>query len=76
MELEEIKSLLEDGIPGSQVEVEGDSHSINLKVVGEVFEGLSKVKRQQKVYAILKDLISSGELHAVNMQTMTNEEAQ
>ena len=55
--------------------VAGDDNSISLRVVGELFEGLSKVKRQQKVYGFLKDLISTGEIHAVNMQTLTPAEA-
>jgi acid stress-induced BolA-like protein IbaG/YrbA len=75
MALDEIQKLLEDGLPGCHVSVAGDDSSISLKVVGEVFEGLSKVKRQQKVYGFLKDLISSGEIHAVNMQTLTPAEA-
>lgn len=75
MELEDIQTLLEEGLPGCEVKVAGDSHSINLNIVGELFEGMSKVKRQQKVYAFLKDLISSGDLHAVNMQTLTPTEA-
>ena len=75
MALDEIQKLLEDGLPGCQVSVVGDDSSISLQVVGEIFEGLSKVKRQQKVYGFLKDLISSGEIHAVNMQTLTPAEA-
>jgi len=49
MALDEIQKLLEEGLPGCQVSVAGDDNSISLRVVGELFEGLSKVKRQQKV---------------------------
>jgi acid stress-induced BolA-like protein IbaG/YrbA len=75
MALDEIQKLLEEGLPGCQVSITGDESSISLRVVGEIFEGLSKVKRQQKVYGCLKDLISTGEIHAVNMQTVTPNEA-
>ncbi len=68
MELVAIKELLETGLPGCDIEVSGDSHSLNVRAVGPLFEGLSKVKRQQKVYGVLRDLISTGELHAVTMQ--------
>jgi len=71
MELVEIKELLAAGLPGCEVVVSGDSHSLNVRAVGPLFEGLSKVKRQQKVYGILRDLIASGELHAVTMQIAT-----
>ena len=71
MELDSIQKLLEDGLSGCQVDVSGDGNRISLQVVGDLFEGLSKVKRQQKVYGLLKELISNGEIHAVNMQTLT-----
>ena len=71
MELDEIRKLLQDSLPDCQVSISGDSHSVSLKLVGELFEGMSKVKRQQRVYAVLKDLIANGDLHAVNMQTFT-----
>lgn len=71
MELVAIRKLLEAGLTGCEIEVSGDSHSLNVRAVGEMFEGLSKVKRQQKVYSILKDLISTGELHAITMQVST-----
>lgn len=75
MALDEIQKLLEEGLPGCKVSVAGDDSSISLQIVGEMFEGLSKVKRQQKVYGFLKDLISNGEIHAVNMRTLTPAEA-
>lgn len=71
MELEAIQKLLVEGLPGCRVDITGDSSSISLQVIGDLFEGLSKVKRQQKVYGLLKELISNGEIHAVNMQTLT-----
>ena len=38
-----------------------------ISVVAEVFEGLSRVKRQQMVYIYLKDAITSGAIHAVTI---------
>jgi acid stress-induced BolA-like protein IbaG/YrbA len=71
MELVAIRKLLETGLTGCEIEVSGDSPSLNVRAVGTLFEGLNKVKRQQKVYGILRDLISTGELHAVTMQIAT-----
>jgi acid stress-induced BolA-like protein IbaG/YrbA len=75
MALDEIQKLLEEGLPGCQISITGDESSISMRVVGEIFAGMSKVKRQQKVYGFLKDMISTGEIHAVNMQTLTPDEA-
>lgn len=56
------------------IEVNGDGYHYQLFVVSNAFEGLSKVKRQQWVYQILNDWIASGELHAINMKTLTSAE--
>jgi acid stress-induced BolA-like protein IbaG/YrbA len=36
---------------------------------------LNKVKRQQLVYSLLSERISSGEIHAVTMTTLTSDES-
>jgi acid stress-induced BolA-like protein IbaG/YrbA len=43
-------------------------------IVSTEFAGLNRVKRQQRVNAILKARFDSGELHALSMQTLTPEE--
>lgn len=58
----------------SYVKVEGDGYHYQLTLVSDVFLNKSKVARQQWVYAQLKDLITSGKLHALNMKTWTQEE--
>ena len=40
------------------------------------FKDKSRVKRQQMVYACVQDWIASGELHALSLQTLTQEEWQ
>lgn len=39
--------------------------------MGESFEGLSPVKRQQLIYGALSEEIASGALHAVSIKTYT-----
>ena len=74
MSPDEIKSLLEDRIANSQVEVSVDGSHVNLLVISPAFAGLNPVKKQQLVYGILQDQISSGAIHAVNMKTYTPEQ--
>jgi len=71
MNISEIKILLENGFEGCQVGVEGEGDHIHVTIVGTVFEGLSKVKRQQMVYSHLDEKIKNGEIHAVTMSTLT-----
>lgn len=48
-----------------------DGYVKEITGVGEVFEGLNAVKRQQFVYRILNPYIVDGRLHAVSIQTYT-----
>lgn len=76
MEAGEIKALLQAQWPDCTVEVSGDGRHFDLVIVGDVFEGARKIKRQQMVYAILNEHIAAGTIHAVNMQTFTTSEWQ
>ena len=55
-------------------EVEGDGYHYQLTIVSDSFKGKRPVARQQWVYAKLQPYITSGELHAITMQTWTTEE--
>ncbi len=54
------------------VEPTGETH-YKLKIVSEIFEGLSRVDRQRKVYDLLKDEFTSG-LHALELKTLSPKE--
>lgn len=74
MNADQIKSLLEAGIPGAEVQVQGDGGKFQVIVVSERFASLRPVAKQQLVYAPLNEHIASGAIHAVSMQTLTPEE--
>jgi acid stress-induced BolA-like protein IbaG/YrbA len=74
MSPEEVKQLIEAGLPGCDVTVTGDGSHFDAIVVGEVFEGLSPVKKQQMVYGTVTDKITSGELHALTIKAYTPDE--
>ena len=46
----------------------------DITVVSDVFEGMRPVKKQQTVYAALRDAIAAGSIHAVNIRTFTRDE--
>ena len=71
---DEIKVLIEQGIPGAEVEVRGDGGKFEVRVVAPAFAGLMPVRKQQLVYSCLNEQIASGAIHAVTMQTLTPEE--
>jgi acid stress-induced BolA-like protein IbaG/YrbA len=72
MDAEQVKALLQEGLPGCDVSVDYDGYYFNILVVGDVFEGLRKVQRQQKVLGLLQEQFASGAIHAVkNIATYT-----
>ena len=75
MEAKEIKALLLAKLEDCDIEVSGEGNHFDITVVGDVFEGLSAVKKQQLIYAIINEHIASGSIHAVNMKTLTRAQA-
>ena len=71
MNPEDVQKMISDGLPGCDVKVTGDGSHFDAVVVGEMFDGMSAVKKQQAVYKTLGDKITSGELHALSIKTYT-----
>lgn len=71
---EEIQKKLSVLPEVKHVDVQGDGYHYRLTIVSDAFNGKSKVARQQWVYAQLKDYITTGGLHALSMETWTNDE--
>lgn len=71
----EIKQMIEQGISCQSIQITGDGNHFEAIVVSDAFEGKRPVARQQMVYATVQDKISSGELHALSLKTITPAEA-
>lgn len=65
---EEITRRVLDAIADATVSVAVDGNRAMINVVSPVFSDLSRVKKQQLVYACIEDLIASGDLHAVTIK--------
>ncbi|MCU7938170.1 MAG: BolA family transcriptional regulator [gamma proteobacterium symbiont of Bathyaustriella thionipta] len=74
MTTDEIKVLIEAGIEGAQVTVNGDNGMFDTTVVADQFDGLAPVKKQQMVYATVNTYITSGEIHALSIKAYTPKE--
>ncbi len=73
MQVEEIKKLIEVGVPNSQVEVDGDGTHFTAIIVSNVFAGKNMVQQHQVVYRALGDKMGT-DIHALSIQTHTPEE--
>lgn len=69
----DIESLIRESIPDAEVTIQdlrGDGDHYAAMVVSAAFEGMSRVKQHQMVYAALQGRMG-GELHALALQTAT-----
>ncbi len=73
MQAEQIKQLIAEGIPGSDVIVKGEGDHFEAIVISPSFEGLNMVKQHQLVYGTLGNLMQA-EIHALALHTYTPEQ--
>jgi acid stress-induced BolA-like protein IbaG/YrbA len=76
MQCETIQALIETGLNGSVVIVDGDGRHFNAIVIYEGFANQSRIQKQQLVYAALGDRIANGTIHAISIKTFTPDEWQ
>ena len=74
MNTDEIKKLIEAGIPDSKAIVTGAEGKYEATVISDQFDGMTVVKEHQLVYATVKPQIASGELHALTIKAFTTSE--
>lgn len=70
MQSSEIQKLIEAGLPGCRVEVDGDGTHFAAVVVSDAFAGKNMVQRHQLVYGALGGRMG-GEIHALSIQAHT-----
>ena len=74
LEPKQIETWIAAALPCEHLAVEGDGHHFEAVIVSAEFAGLNRVKRQQRINALLKARFDSGELHALSMKTLPPEE--
>ncbi|RUL63964.1 BolA/IbaG family iron-sulfur metabolism protein [Dyella dinghuensis] len=74
MDAASIQAMIENGLPGAQVNVQGDDGvHFEAEVVAAQFAGKLPLARHRLVYATLGDLMG-GAIHALALKTLTPEE--
>ena len=69
----QVQRYIADGMPCEHLTVEGDGQHFEAVIVSGEFAGKSRVQRHQVVYKALGNRMHS-EIHALSMQTLTQEE--
>jgi acid stress-induced BolA-like protein IbaG/YrbA len=73
MQTEDIKRMIEAGLPGSQAHVIGDGTHFEAIVVAEAFRGKRLLQQHRMVYDTLGDAMHSA-IHALSLKTYTPDE--
>jgi acid stress-induced BolA-like protein IbaG/YrbA len=72
---DDVRSYIAAGLPCTHLSVEGDGRHFFATIVSAEFEGLSRVRRHQRVYAALGERMRE-QIHALSMKTLTPTEHQ
>lgn len=67
---DEVRAYIAAGLPCEHITLEGDGRHFFATIVSAEFEGLSRVRRHQRVYAALGDRMRE-QIHALSMKTLT-----
>lgn len=67
---QEVQQFIANGLPCQELQVEGDGRHFFATIVSTEFEGLSRVRRHQRVYQALGDRMRE-QIHALSMKTLT-----
>ena len=75
MQPEDVKAMIEAGLPGAEVVANSsDGSHFDVIVVSADFEGKTRVKRELAVNSLMFKKITSGEIHAINIKAYTPDE--
>ena len=66
----DVRGFIASGLPCEHLEVEGDGRHFFATIVSPAFEGASRVRRHQQVYAALGERMRE-QIHALSMKTLT-----
>lgn len=68
--VDQMEERLKKSFPAGRFEIsDGDGMHLQVTVTSQEFADKSKIDQHKMVYAALKDIIKSGELHSINIKT-------
>jgi acid stress-induced BolA-like protein IbaG/YrbA len=71
MNIEIIKEKLESTLTLQECIVKGENGTFQVIAVADFFNGMSRVKKQQTIYAPLAEEIASNAIHALTIKALT-----
>ncbi len=74
MDSSDIQKLLQEKLQVQELHVKGEGSHFEVIAVDATFDDMSRVKRQQFIYAPLMEYIQRNDIHALSIKTFTPEE--
>ncbi|MFT6194176.1 MAG: acid stress-induced BolA-like protein IbaG/YrbA [Cognaticolwellia sp.] len=71
VEVKEIEKLITDAVELDEIHVAFDGSQCKVIAIADFLGDLSRVKKQQTIYAPLVKIINEGVIHAVSIKTFT-----
>lgn len=71
MDTAEVTQLVKEALPECEVQVQIDGTHYLVVVIGDVFEGLTTIKRQQLINKALFQQLMDGTIHALHPRAFT-----
>ena len=71
-DLAEIKAMIEEALPGAEVEVTdqtGTADHLHATVIAPQFEGVSRIDQHRMVKAAVRSRFDDGSIHALSLKT-------
>ena len=66
-----IETLLAQEFPNCTINVFGEHCNFTIEIVGEIFQGKSRLERQRLVNRVIHDYLKDGTIHAVSIIAKT-----
>ncbi len=74
MESIEVKKILDEELKLQEIIVKGNGNQFEVIAIDACFENLSRVKKQQLIYAPLMEYIQKNDIHAITIKAFTPQE--
>ena len=71
MDSAKVQQILNDALNLEEIHVKGEGSHYEVIAVDASFEGMSRVKKQQLIYAPLMEYIQRNDIHAVSIKAFT-----
>ncbi|RXK32591.1 cell division protein BolA [Arsenophonus endosymbiont of Bemisia tabaci Asia II 3] len=71
MDTNEMKQVLIEQLKLDEVIVNGEGNHFQIIAVGEMFDGMSRVKQQQVIHAPLMEYVADNRIHALSIKAYT-----